>query len=80
MNRWFRKFSLVAADGAGVFLDVHCQRCSHSYLVGARSFFNYSDTCQLWVNTATTVFTYLAVFLIQNTQNRDAKAIHLKVG
>lgn len=38
MNRWFRKFSLVAADGAGVFLDVHCQRCSHSYLVGARSF------------------------------------------
>jgi low affinity Fe/Cu permease len=31
------------------------------------------------VNTATTVFTYLAVFLIQNTQNRDAKAIHLKL-
>ena len=42
-------------------------------------FFDYSDTWQLIVNTATTVFTYLAVFLIQNTQNRDAKAVHLKL-
>jgi low affinity Fe/Cu permease len=42
-------------------------------------FFNYSDTWQLIVNTGTTVLTYLAVFLIQNTQNRDAKAIHLKL-
>ena len=42
-------------------------------------FFHYSDTWQLFVNTATTVFTYLAVFLIQNTQNRDATAIHLKL-
>ena len=42
-------------------------------------FFHYSDTWQLVVNTATTVITYLAVFLIQNTQNRDAKAMHLKL-
>jgi low affinity Fe/Cu permease len=42
-------------------------------------FFDYSDTWQLVVNTATTVITYLAVFLIQNTQNRDAKAVHLKL-
>jgi len=42
-------------------------------------FFNFSDTWQLVVNTGTTVITYLAVFLIQNTQNRDAKAIHLKL-
>src|SRR4030095_11006476 len=45
----------------------------------AGPFFHYSDTWQLVVNTATTVFTYLAVFLIQNTQNRDALAIHLKL-
>jgi low affinity Fe/Cu permease len=45
----------------------------------AGPFFHYSDTWQLVVNTATTVFTYLAVFLIQNTQNRDAVAIHLKL-
>ena len=41
--------------------------------------FQFSDTWQLIVNTATTVITYLAVFLIQNTQNRDAKAVHLKL-
>jgi low affinity Fe/Cu permease len=42
-------------------------------------FFHYSDTWQLIINTATTVLTFLMVFLIQNTQNRDAKAIHLKL-
>jgi low affinity Fe/Cu permease len=41
--------------------------------------FRYSDTWQLVVNTATTVVTFLIVFLIQNTQNRDARAIHLKL-
>jgi low affinity Fe/Cu permease len=41
--------------------------------------FGYSDTWQLLVNTVTTVFTYLAVFLIQNSQNRDARAMHLKL-
>lgn len=45
----------------------------------AGPFFNFSDSWQLVVNTGTTVLTYLAVFLIQNTQNRDAKAIHLKL-
>jgi low affinity Fe/Cu permease len=42
-------------------------------------FFHYSDTWQLVVNTATTIVTFLIVFLIQNTQNRDARAIHLKL-
>ena len=42
-------------------------------------YYDYSDTWQLVVNTATTVVTFLMVFLIQNTQNRDAKAIHLKL-
>src|SRR4051812_27009837 len=41
--------------------------------------FHYSDTWQLVINTATTVLTFLAVFLIQNSQNRDAKALHLKL-
>ena len=41
--------------------------------------FHYSDTWQLVINTGTTVITFLMVFLIQNTQNRDAKAIHLKL-
>lgn len=79
MNQAFRKFSIAAANALGspwmfignVFLIL-------VWLV-AGPFFHYSDTWQLIVNTATTVFTYLAVFLIQNTQNRDATAIHLKL-
>jgi low affinity Fe/Cu permease len=43
------------------------------------SLFGYSDSWQLVVNTATTIITFLMVFLIQSTQNRDAKAIHLKL-
>src|ERR1043166_1120161 len=39
--------------------------------------FHYSDTWQLIINTGTTIITFLMVFLIQNTQNRDAKAMHL---
>lgn len=41
--------------------------------------FNFSDTWQLAINTGTTIVTFLIVFLIQNTQNRDAKAIQLKL-
>ena len=41
--------------------------------------FHFSDTWQLIINTGTTIVTFLMVFLIQNTQNRDAKAVHLKL-
>jgi low affinity Fe/Cu permease len=41
--------------------------------------YHYSDTWQLVINTGTTIITFLMVFLIQNMQNRDAKAIHLKL-
>ncbi|HEV7731151.1 MAG TPA: low affinity iron permease family protein [Candidatus Binatia bacterium] len=41
--------------------------------------FGYSDTWQLVINTSTTIITFLMVFLIQNTQNRDAAGIHLKL-
>ncbi|MGH9547458.1 MAG: low affinity iron permease family protein [Terriglobales bacterium] len=42
-------------------------------------YYTYSDTWQLIINTATTVITFVIVFLIQNTQNRDARASHLKL-
>ena len=42
-------------------------------------FFQYSNTWQLIINTGTTIVTFLMVFLIQNTQNRDSRAIHLKL-
>ena len=41
--------------------------------------FDYSDTWQLVINTTTSVVTFLVVFLIQNTQNRDSRAMHLKL-
>lgn len=41
--------------------------------------FGFSDTWQLAINTGTTIVTFLMVFLIQNAQNRDAKALHLKL-
>lgn len=79
MQEWFRRFAVWSADMMGspwmfvanVFLIL-------VWFVSG-PFFRFSDTWQLVVNTVTTVFTYLAVFLIQNTQNRDAKAIHLKL-
>ena len=79
LNDAFRKSSVLAANALGsswlfvinVFLIL-------AWLV-AGPFYHYSDTWQLLVNTATTVFTFLAVFLIQNTQNRDSKAVHLKL-
>ena len=43
------------------------------------SYFGYSDTWQLVINTGTTIVTFLMVFLIQATQNRDTEALHLKL-
>lgn len=45
----------------------------------AGALFNFSDAWQLVINTGTTIATFLMVFLLQNTQNRDAKALHLKL-
>jgi len=42
--------------------------------------FSFSDTWQLVINTSTTIITFLMVFLIQNTQNRDSRAIHNQAG
>jgi low affinity Fe/Cu permease len=75
----FRKFSIGAANALGSSWMFIANVLLILLWLLAGPFFNYSDTWQLVVNTATTVITYLAVFLIQNTQNRDAKAIHLKL-
>ena len=79
MNLWFRKFSVAAANMLGAPWMFIANVLLILVWAGAGPVFNYSDTWQLVINTATTVFTYLAVFLIQNTQNRDALAIHLKL-
>jgi low affinity Fe/Cu permease len=56
--------------------------CGHQHrrVGGDRPYFpHYSDTWQLVINTATTIVTFLMVFLIQNTQNRDSAAVQLKL-
>lgn len=57
-----------------------CAACA-IVLVWAASgpLFHYSDTWQLFINTGTTIVTFLMVFLLQSTQNRDARALHLKL-
>ena len=58
---------------------VHRRARRHRGVGDHRTVFHFSDTWQLVINTGTTIVTFLMVFLIQNTQNRDAKAIHLKL-
>lgn len=79
MKDAFRRFSIAAANALGAPWMFIANVLLIFIWAGAGPFFDYSDTWQLVINTATTVFTYLAVFLIQNTQNRDALAIHLKL-
>jgi low affinity Fe/Cu permease len=79
LNEGFRKFSVWAANGLGSPWMFVANVLLILVWLGAGPLANFSDTWQLVVNTATTVFTYLAVFLIQNTQNRDARAMHLKL-
>jgi low affinity Fe/Cu permease len=79
MKDAFRKFSIAAANALGAPWMFIANVLLIFIWAFAGPFFDYSDTWQLVINTATTVFTYLAVFLIQNTQNRDALAIHLKL-
>jgi low affinity Fe/Cu permease len=79
MRDVFRRFARGAADAVG---------SPAAFLVGVfltliwaatGSYFRYSDTWQLVINTGTSVGTFLIVFLIQNTQNRDAKVMQLKL-
>ena len=75
----FRKFAQSAAAVVG---------SPWSFLLGVfltlvwaatGSYFRYSDTWQLVINTGSSIITFLMVFLIQNTQNRDAGVIHMKL-
>lgn len=79
LNEHFRKLAQKSSDALGAPWLFVINVLLILLWLAAGPFANFSDTWQLIVNTATTVFTYLAVFLIQNTQNRDAKAVHIKL-
>ena len=75
----FRRFSsaIAGAVGSPWAFALACAAVAIWATLGPH--YGYSDTWQLVINTGTTIVTFLMVFLIQNTQNRDAKAIHLKL-
>ena len=79
MTDWFRKFARKTSEIVGSPITF----AAALLIVGVWALFgpafHYSDTWQLVINTSTTIVTFLMVFLIQNTQNRDARAIHLKL-
>jgi low affinity Fe/Cu permease len=79
MNKIFRSFSaFIAAQSGKPRTFVFALGLIVVWALSG-SLFDYSDTWQLLINTTTTVVTFLMVFLIQNTQNRDSKAVHLKL-
>lgn len=79
MHEAFRKFANVTSAALGTPWAFGVAFLSILAWAAAGPIFHFSDTWQLWANTGTTLVTFLMVFLIQNTQNRDAKAIHLKL-
>ena len=79
MTDAFRRFAAVASRMVGSAAAFALAVVSIAVWAALGPIFHYSDSWQLVINTATTIVTFLMVFLIQNTQNRDAKAIHLKL-
>lgn len=79
MHDAFRHLARVVSNIVGTPLAFALALVGVLAWVVSGPFFHYSDTWQLVINTTTTIITFLVIFLIQNTQNRDAKAIHLKL-
>jgi low affinity Fe/Cu permease len=79
MKDWFRRFAHLVSVRVGSPWAFFTAILAIVVWVGTGPFFGFSDTWQLVINTGTTIVTFLMVFLIQNTQNRDSRAIHLKL-
>src|SRR5258708_7046532 len=79
MHEAFRKFAHTAAAVGGSPAAFFLGLGGGIVWAGTGSLFYYFDTWQRVINNGTTIVTFLMVFLIQNTQNRDAKAMHLKL-
>jgi low affinity Fe/Cu permease len=79
LSERFRTFASRASDHFGSHWAFAVSVLIVLAWVATGPIFGFSDAWQLVINTATTIVTFLMVFLIQATQNRDAKAIHLKL-
>jgi low affinity Fe/Cu permease len=78
-NQFFARFAHMAARAAGSPTAFLLATASIIIWAVTGPVFGYSDTWQLVINTATTIITFLMVFLIQNTQNRDSLALQAKL-
>ena len=76
---WFTRFASATANATGRPATFALALLVVLAWAISGPLFDWSDTWQLVINTGTTIVTFLMVFLMQNTQNRDAKAIHLKL-
>jgi low affinity Fe/Cu permease len=79
INEAFRKFAHVVSNLAGSPQAFILAVVLILAWAASGPFFKFSDSWQLVINTGTTILTFLMVFLIQNTQNRDARVMHLKL-
>ena len=79
MNEMFRRFANRTSEFTGSSWAFIISIAIIAIWAITGPMFHYSDTWQLIINTGTTIVTFLMVFLIQNTQNRDSHAIHLKL-
>lgn len=79
LNKWFSDTASYIADQSGKPLAFSLAICSVVIWLLTGPIFDYSDTWQLVINTGTTIITFLMVFLIQNTQNRDGAAVQIKL-
>jgi low affinity Fe/Cu permease len=79
MGKWFAKGANTVAAAAGSPWGFSLAVMVVLVWAISGPIFGFSDTWQLVINTGTTIVTFLMVFLIQNTQNRDTKALHLKL-
>lgn len=78
-NQWFARFAAATANWTGTTAAFVTALLVVLVWGITGPMFNYSDSWQLVINTGTTIVTFLMVFLIQNTQNRDTKALQIKL-
>jgi low affinity Fe/Cu permease len=79
MARRFARFATHASNWAGHYIAFVIAVGIILVWAATGPIFGFSNTWQLVINTGTTIITFLMVFLIQNSQNRDSKALHLKL-
>jgi hypothetical protein len=79
MKEIFRRLAEKAAHAVGSYWAFLIALLAIVVWALTGPYFNYSDTWQLFINTGTTIVTFLMVFLIQNTQNRETRIVALKL-